>query len=77
MLGFAGQCFIAELPLSFLVFILHIISNVRNLLNDLLVASKLKYIREESSHKLKNINVNEAFISMEEMNEIDKELNVD
>lgn len=42
-----------------------------------ILASKLKYIREESRHKLKNINVNEAFISMEEMNEIVKELNVD
>jgi hypothetical protein len=53
MLGFAGQCFIAELPLSFLVFILHIISNVRNLLNDLLVASKLKYIQESQVINLK------------------------
>lgn len=42
-----------------------------------ILASKLKYIREESRHKLKNINVYEAFISMEEMKEIVKELNVD
>ncbi len=42
-----------------------------------ILASKLKYSREESRHKLKNMNVNEAFISMEEMNEIVKELNVD
>ncbi len=35
-----------------------------------ILASKLKYIKKYSNHKLKNINVNEAIISMKELNDI-------
>ncbi len=35
-----------------------------------ILASKLKYIKKYSTHKLKNINISEAIISMKELNDI-------
>ena len=42
-----------------------------------ILAAKLKYIKEKSRHMLKNININEAFISAQEMKEIAKALKID
>ena len=42
-----------------------------------ILAAKLKYIVEESRHVLQNVDINETFISVEEMREIAKELKID
>lgn len=42
-----------------------------------ILAAKLKYIREESRHMLKNVDITEAFISIKEMKEIAKALKID
>lgn len=41
------------------------------------LASKLKYIKEKSRHNLKNININESYISAQEIYEIASALKVD
>ena len=35
-----------------------------------ILAAKLKYIKEKSRHMLKNININEVFISAQEKKEL-------
>ena len=42
-----------------------------------ILAAKLKYIKEKSRHMLKNININEVFISAQELKEIAKALKID
>lgn len=42
-----------------------------------ILAAKLKYIKERSRHMLKNMNIKEAIISIQEINQIAKALNVD
>lgn len=42
-----------------------------------ILAAKLKYIREESRHMLKNVDITEALISMKEMKEIAGKLKVE
>lgn len=42
-----------------------------------ILAAKLEYIKKISRHNLKNIDIKETFISLEEVNEIVKALNLD
>ena len=42
----------------------------------ILAASKLQYIKEESTHNLQDINVAEAYISKEELARMVEKLNV-